>query len=41
MAAQVGIEEKREMADVVIDNTGDWQATASQVEALFQTWKGG
>ena len=41
VAAQVGIEEKREMADVVIDNTGDWQATASQVEALFQTWKGG
>ena len=41
MAAQVPIEEKREMADVVVDNTGDWQATALQVEALYQTWKGG
>lgn len=40
VASQVPIEEKREMADVIVDNTGDWDATALQVEALYQSWKG-
>lgn len=34
VAAQMPIEEKRELADYVIDNSGDPQATRRQVEAL-------
>jgi len=36
IAAQLGIDEKRAMADHVIDNSGDLAATRAQVEALFE-----
>jgi dephospho-CoA kinase len=36
--AQMPIEEKRAMADVVIDNGGDWQKTEEQVRELYQRW---
>ncbi len=36
--AQVPIDEKREMADVVIDNSGDWDATEKQVRELCEGW---
>lgn len=36
--AQLSIEEKRKLADVVIDNSGDWASTEAQVRALYQGW---
>ena len=36
--SQVPIEEKRAMADVVVDNSGDWEATAKQVRELYEGW---
>ncbi len=36
--AQMPIDEKRALADVVIDNTGDWSATAKQVRELYASW---
>ena len=35
VAAQMPIDEKREMADDVIDNSGTPEATREQVEAFF------
>ena len=37
VAAQLPIDEKREMADHVIDNSGSPQKTRAQVEALYQS----
>ena len=39
IGAQVPIEKKRELADVVIDNTGEWHRTVEQVHALFEDWE--
>lgn len=36
--SQLSIEEKRAMADVVIDNTGAWEATEKRVRELFAQW---
>jgi dephospho-CoA kinase len=36
--SQMPIDEKRELADVVIDNSGDWEQTARSVRALFASW---
>ena len=33
--SQLSIEEKRELADIVIDNSGSWQATSEQVRAVY------
>jgi dephospho-CoA kinase len=38
MQVQASREERRAMADVVIDNSGDREATARQVDALWQGW---
>ena len=38
MASQVPIEEKRAMADVVVDNSGEWETTAKQVRELYEGW---
>jgi dephospho-CoA kinase len=38
MKSQLPIEEKRAMADVVIDNTGAWDATEKQVRGLYAAW---
>ncbi|MFI5316235.1 MAG: dephospho-CoA kinase [Myxococcota bacterium] len=38
IAAQLSIEEKRAMADVVIDNSGAWQVTEKQVRELYESW---
>ena len=38
MVSQLAVEEKRAMADVVIDNSGDWEATAKQVRELYEGW---
>ncbi|HTO55776.1 MAG TPA: dephospho-CoA kinase [Myxococcota bacterium] len=38
IAAQLPIDEKRALADVVIDNSGDWEATAKQVRGLYSQW---
>jgi dephospho-CoA kinase len=38
IASQLPIEEKRALADVVIDNSGDWQDTAKQVRELYAEW---
>jgi len=35
VAAQLSIEEKRTMADHVIDNSGSLEATEAQVRALY------
>lgn len=40
IAAQLPIDEKREMADYVIDNSGDVEATRAQVEALVSELTG-
>jgi dephospho-CoA kinase len=37
MNAQLPIDEKRAMADHVIDNTGSLEATETQVRALYET----
>jgi dephospho-CoA kinase len=39
--AQLSIEEKRRMADVVIDNRGDWDSTEKRVRELFAGWARG
>ena len=36
--SQVPIEEKREMADVVIDNSGAWESAEEQVRELYEAW---
>jgi dephospho-CoA kinase len=36
--SQIPIEEKREQADVVIDNAGAWDATEKQVRELYAEW---
>ena len=36
--AQIPIEEKRELADVVIENSGDWDTTEKQVRELYEQW---
>ncbi len=41
LRAQLSIEEKRRMADVVVDNRGDWDATEKRVRELFAEWTGG
>ena len=38
--SQMSIEKKRELADVVIDNSGSWEATEAQVRKLFDEWTG-
>jgi len=38
IAAQLPIDEKRALADVVIDNTGAWEATEKQVRELYALW---
>ena len=38
--AQMPIEEKRRRAAVVIDNSGDLEATRKQVERLWHRWRG-
>ena len=35
IAAQLPIDQKREMADYVIDNSGSFEETRAQVEKLF------
>ena len=36
--SQLPIEQKRALADVVVDNTGDWEATEKQVRELYDDW---
>jgi dephospho-CoA kinase len=36
--SQIPIEEKRELADVVVDNSGTWQSTEKQVRELYSEW---
>jgi dephospho-CoA kinase len=38
MRAQLPIEEKRALADVVIDNSGPWENTEKQVRELYASW---
>ena len=38
--SQVPIDEKREMADVVIENTASWSITEKRVRELYKTWAG-
>ena len=38
--SQVPIDEKREMADVVIENTASWSITEERVRELYKTWAG-
>jgi dephospho-CoA kinase len=38
VGSQLPIEEKRRMADVVIDNSGDWDATEKRVRELWGQW---
>ncbi len=39
IGAQLPIDEKRVLADVVIDNGGAWEATEKQVRELFAEWR--
>jgi dephospho-CoA kinase len=39
LQAQLPIEEKRALADVVIENDGEWSKTADQVRALYAGWR--
>jgi dephospho-CoA kinase len=39
--SQLPIDEKAGLADVVIDNSGDWEQTASQVRKLYTEWASG
>ncbi|MEZ4270721.1 MAG: dephospho-CoA kinase [Myxococcota bacterium] len=39
LAAQIPIDEKRQRAHWVIDNSGDLKATQRQVEALWKAWQ--
>ena len=36
--AQLSIEKKRGLADVVIDNSGDWETAAKQVRECYAEW---
>jgi dephospho-CoA kinase len=38
--AQMPIEEKRAMADTVIDNSGAWETTERAVRELWERWTG-
>jgi len=38
IASQLPIEEKRALADVVIDNSGAWDDTAKRVRELYDEW---
>ena len=38
IASQLSIDEKADLADVVIDNSGDWERTAEQVRKLYVEW---
>jgi dephospho-CoA kinase len=38
IGSQLQIDEKASLADVVIDNSGDWEHTASQVRKLYAEW---
>ena len=38
IASQLSIEEKRTLADVVIDNSGHWDDTAKRVRELYDEW---
>jgi len=38
IGSQLSIEEKRALADVVIDNTGSWEATEKQTRELYAEW---
>jgi dephospho-CoA kinase len=38
IAAQLSIEEKRALADVIIDNSGSWEATEKQVREWYAAW---
>ena len=37
--SQLPIEEKRALADAVIDNSGDWELTAKAVRELYERWQ--
>jgi dephospho-CoA kinase len=39
--AQLSIEKKRGLADVVIDNSGDWESAAKQVRECYAEWISG
>jgi dephospho-CoA kinase len=39
IGAQLPIDEKRALADVVIDNGGAWEATEKRVRELFAQWR--
>ena len=41
IASQLSIEEKRALADVVIDNSGPWEATEKQVREWYAAWASG
>ena len=41
IASQVPIEEKRAMADVIVENGADWATTEKQVRELYERWAGG
>ena len=41
VSSQLSIDEKREMADVVIDNTGAWEDTEKRVLELWASWTSG
>ena len=38
IGSQLSIEEKRALADVVIDNSGSWEATEKQVREWYAAW---
>ncbi len=38
IGSQISIEDKREMADIVIDNSGGWDKAADQVRDLYAGW---
>ena len=39
--SQLPIDEKASLADVVIDNSSDWDETANQVRKLYAEWANG
>jgi dephospho-CoA kinase len=36
--SQLPIDEKRALADVIIENDGDWSKTEAQIRSLFRAW---
>ena len=36
--SQLPIEEKRALADLIIDNSGSWEATEKQVREWYAAW---